>query len=128
MINCTEKADTNETNNKEIILTKLSNYISFFENRNLALIKMDIEGSEGKAFESGIELITKYHVPFIIMELVPKYLHLYGTDPQKFLEIFINNGYKINLLNFFEKKMYDIRNIIKKSNINLYIVYTPFLE
>ena len=57
LINCTEKADSNKINNGEIILTKLSNYISFFENRNLALIKMDIEGSEGKAFESGIELI-----------------------------------------------------------------------
>ena len=34
------------------------------------MIKMDIEGSEGKAFESGIELITKYHVPFILMEYI----------------------------------------------------------
>ena len=49
----------------EIFLTRLSNYIPFLIGKNLALIKIDIEGSEGKALESGIELITKYHIPFI---------------------------------------------------------------
>jgi FkbM family methyltransferase len=127
MINCNEKVVENSVNNGEIILTKLSNYIKFFENKNLAMIKMDIEGLEGKAIESGIELITKYHVPFIFIEFIPKYLSEYGTNPQKFLEMFIINGYKINLLNFFEKKMYDIKYLVKK-NRNLYIVNTQFLN
>ena len=125
---CNKKPIKHYINNGEIILTKLSNYISFFENKNLALIKMDIEGSEGKAFESGIELITKYHVPFIILEFTPKYLLLYGTDPQKFLKMFISNGYKINILNFFEKKNYDMEYLLKLKNSNLYIVYSPFLK
>lgn len=55
------------------------------------MIKMDIEGSEGKAFESGIELITKYHVPFIFMEFAPPALSKYGTNPQILLENFIRN-------------------------------------
>ena len=59
MINCNKKAEIFTVYNGEIILTKLSKYISFFENKNLAMIKMDIEGSEGKAFESGIEFVTK---------------------------------------------------------------------
>ena len=91
------------------------------------MIKMDIEGSEGKAFESGIELITKYHVPFIFMEFVPPSLSKFGTNPQTFLETFIKNGYKINMLNFFEKKNYEIKHLIK-GNKNLYIVYIPFLK
>ena len=41
----------------EIKLTKLSNYIKFLSDKNLALIKMDVEGCEGKVIESGIELI-----------------------------------------------------------------------
>jgi FkbM family methyltransferase len=41
----------------ETYLTKLGNYIEFLSTRNLALIKIDIEGSEGKAIESGIELL-----------------------------------------------------------------------
>ena len=57
LVNCNKEVDIKFINNKEIILTKLSNYITFFANKNLALIKMDIEGSEGKAFESGIELL-----------------------------------------------------------------------
>ena len=125
--NCNGKILENSVNNGEIILTKLSNYISYFENKNLAMIKMDIEGLEGKAFESGIEFITNCHVPFIFMEFNPKYLSRYGTNPQEFLENFINNGYKINVLNFFEKTNYDIKFIIESVR-NLYLVYTPFLN
>lgn len=127
MINCSEKVEENNNNNKEIILTKLSNYAKFSKNRNLTLIKIHIEGCEGKAFESGIELITKYHVPFVFIEFIQKYLIKYGTNPQKLLEIFINNGYKINVRNFFETKIYDIKYLLEK-NRNLYIVYTPFLK
>ena len=37
-----------QKNRTEIILTKLSNYIPFLSEKNLALIKIDVEGSEGK--------------------------------------------------------------------------------
>jgi len=129
-VSCKKLSDENIVNNGIISLTKLSNYISFFMNKNLALIKMDIEGSEGKAFESGIELLTEYHVPFIIMEFSPKGLRSYGTDPKQFLEIFINNGYKINLLNFFETKVYDIEFFLKeiKEIGTIYIVYIKILQ
>ena len=126
-VKCHERANINTINNGEIILTKLSNYIPFLESKNLAMIKMDIEGSEGKALESGIELITKYHVPFIFMEFAPPVLSKYGTNPQILLETFISNGYKINMLNFFEKKNYKIKDLLK-GNKSLYIVYIPFLK
>ena len=58
--NCNGEILENSVNNGEIILTKFSNYMSYFENKNLAMIKMDIEGLEGKAFESGIEFITRF--------------------------------------------------------------------
>lgn len=127
MINCNEKIVNNTINNGEIILTKFKNYISFFENKNLAMIKMDIEGLEGKAIESGIEFITKDHVPFIFIEFTPNLLKENGTNPKKFLEMFIKNGYKINLHNFFEQKVYHIGYLSKKTR-NLYIVYTSFLQ
>ena len=91
------------------------------------MIKLDIEGSEGKALESGIELITKYHVPFIFIEYTPSLLKKYGTNPKTFFEMLISNRYKINVLNFFEKKNYDIKDLLEHSR-NLYIVYTPFLK
>ena len=82
-------------------MTKLSNYIPYFSDKNLALIKIDVEGSEGKVFEGGIELITKYHVPFIYIEFTPEALKLHGTDPIKFLQIFVDNGYKSSSFFFY---------------------------
>jgi hypothetical protein len=55
----------------DIILTKLNNYIPFLSKNNIAAIKIDVEGSEGKAIEGGIELIKKYHVPFNINFIIP---------------------------------------------------------
>ena len=113
-----------------IILTKLSNYINFLSKNNLVLIKMDVEGSEEKAIKGGIEIITKYHVPFIFMEFCPKFLKLHGTEPKQFLKIFENNGYKISPNNFFDEKYYSIENIIKNTRfyINLYIVHSNIFK
>ena len=114
----------------KITLTKLSNYIHFLSTNNLLLIKIDAEGSEGKAIEGGIEIITKYHVPFVFLEFFPSYLKDHGTEPKQFLQIFENNGYKISPVNFFDEKYYTIESIIKmtKGFINLYIVYTKIFE
>ena len=128
LILCDE--DTNI--NKEYIktgmtyLTKLSNYIEFLSTKNLVLIKMDIEGSEGKAIESGIELISKYHVPFIFLEYTPNLLKMHGIEPINFLEMFEMNGYKFSKNSFFDRKYYTKEEIIS-SNIkvtNLFIVYS----
>ena len=93
---CGENANIarrNKNLTEEVEFTKLSNYFSFLSKKNIALIKLDVEGSEGKVIESGIEFISKYHVPFLFVEFRNDYLKLQGTDPKKFLEIFENNGY-----------------------------------
>ena len=113
---------------EEIILTKLEKYIPYLVNKNLALMKLDIEGSEGKAIESGKELITKYHIPFIFMEWTPKALKLKGTDPEVFLKLFIDNGYKISKKDFLSGEYCSFDEIINVEVINLYIIYTNFLE
>ena len=109
----------------EIELTKLSNYIPFIKN-NIVLIKIDVEGSEGKVIEGGIELITKYHIPFIVLEFTPSSLKLHGTDPNEFLQIFLNNGYNISPSKFLDQKRYTINyiNKIVKNLINLYMTYS----
>ena len=111
----------------ETYLTKLSNYIEFLSTKNLALIKIDIEGSEGKAIESGIELFSKYHIPFIFLEFTPSALIKHGTKPIKLLEIFKKNGYKFAKDNFLDTSYYSISEILEKANnsiINLFIVYS----
>lgn len=113
---------------EKIVLTRLSNYVEFLSSKNVALLKLDIEGTEGKAIEGGIDLIIKYHVPFIFMEWTPRLLKLKGTDPKSLLQIFENNGYKISTKDFLSKKYCSPEKLLNESQKNIYIVYTKFLE
>ena len=113
---------------EEVTFTKLSNYIPYLSKKNLALIKIDVEGSEGKVIYSGIELITKYHIPFLFIEFRNSYLKLRGTDPRKLLEMFVNNGYLLSLDGFLTKRYSSIDDILKNSSTDLYIVYSKILE
>lgn len=115
----------------EAYLTKLSNYVEFLSTKNVALIKIDIEGSEGKAIESGIELISNYHIPFIFLEFSPSFLKLHGTDPMQFLEMLEMNGYKFPKNHFFDNNYYTKEELVKKYKnkiSNLYIVYSNIIK
>jgi FkbM family methyltransferase len=112
----------------QIILTKLSNFIPFLSEKNVTFIKIDIEGAEEAAILSGIELISKYHVPFILMEYYPNHLRMHDVNNTKFLQIFENNGYKISKSSFLDKNFVSIKDLEKVENyINLYIIYTKIL-
>lgn len=114
----------------ETLLTRLSNYVSFLSSNNLAVIKIDVEGSEGKAILSGIELITKYNVPFIFLEFSPVALKLHGTDPKEFLILFEQNGYKFLKDSFFNNNYLSVDHIISvyKSIINVFIVHSSIIN
>jgi len=111
-----------------VTLTKLSNFIPFLSQKRVSVIKIDVEGSEEAVIESGIELITKYHVPFIFLELCPSNLRLHNVNTTKFLEIFENNGYKISTSGFLNKNYTSIKYLEKLIIVNLYIIYTKILE
>lgn len=113
---------------EKIKLTKLSNYIPFLSNKHLAIIKIDVEGSEGIAFESGIDLIKKYHVPFIHLEFSPLLLRNKNTDPKLFLEMFEKNGYKFSKVDFLSKNYTSIDELLKARQINIFVIYTKFLD
>ena len=106
---------------EEIILTNLKNYISYLKYKNLALIKLDIEGSEAKAIEGGIDLIVKFHIPFIFIEWTPIDLREKGTDPRCFLELFEKNGYKFSKIDFLSRKYNSKEQILNETFLNLYI-------
>ena len=113
---------------EEIILTKLNNYVDFYVDKNLALIKLDIECYEGRAIEGGIDFISKYHVPFIIMEFNPKSIKKIGFDPKIILEIFDKNGYKISVKNFLDKKYISKSDLLSIGSANIFAIYQEFLE
>ena len=104
----------------EVNIIKLSNFIPIIEGKNVVLIKLDIEGSEGLAIEDGIELISKYHVPYIFSEFSPDYLRMHGTDPKEFLELFIKNGYKISKEGFLNVSYISVDEVTRG---NIYFIY-----
>jgi FkbM family methyltransferase len=112
-----------------IELTKLSRYYKYLFNKNLALIKIDVEGPEANVFEGGAELITKYHVPFIMMEFEYKMVETHRINALEFFQLFKNNGYKIALNDFFSKNYTTSLKLEKyKDSIELFIVYEKILE
>ena len=113
---------------ENVKLTKLESYIPFLKSKNVALIKLDTEGSEAKDIEGGIDLIIKYHIPFIFMEFIPNSLKLFGSNPKLVLEIFVNNGYSISTKNFFLKDNISLEQLIKVKIINIYLTYNLFLK
>ena len=105
--------------------TKLSNFIPLIENKKLALLRLDLEFEGENAIESGKELISKYHVPFIFIEFNIEMFSIHKTKPKKFLSFFVENGYKISLEGFLTKKFIKIEKLLKLDfvRINLYLVY-----
>lgn len=101
----------------EIKLTKLSKFLPYLSNKNIALIKLDIEGGEGIVIEDAIELISKYHVPFVFSEFNPNFLQRHGTDPKKYIELFTKNGYKISYKGFLNVPY------VNPTNFNYYHYY-----
>ena len=103
--------------------------MKFFSDKNLAVMKIDVEGYEGKIIKGGKEIISEYHVPFIMMEFSVKLLKLHQTDILEFLQIFENNGYKFSLVDFLSKKYISPEKLMKKkSRVNVFIFYEKFLK
>jgi FkbM family methyltransferase len=131
MVICYERNDIPSCFQKKsvVILTMLSNFIPFLSKKHVAFMKIDVEGAEEDVILGGIELISKYHIPFIFLEYSPHFIRLHDGNHIKFLEIFENNGYKISTSSFFDKIYVSIQYLAKiKSLINLYIIYTKIFE
>jgi FkbM family methyltransferase len=111
-------------------LTKLSNYLNFLSNKNLALIKIDVEGCESKVFEGGVEILSKYHIPYIFLEFSPQSLIDHGSNPREFLQIFEKNGYKFLSSDFLDRNYLTIDYIIQNTGnfMNLYIVHSNMIS
>ena len=69
-------SNTKESLSETVEFTKLSYFVPYLSKKNLAFIKIDVEGSEGKVIYSGIELITKYYIPFLLIEFNIGYLKM----------------------------------------------------
>jgi len=118
--------DKNYIKKAQVKSEPLSKFIPLINNKRMTLLRLDLHYEGEKAIESGKELISIYHIPFIFIEFNLSMFILHETKPQDFLRFFINNGYKISLNGFLSNEFINIEDILKTYfvKINLYLVYT----
>ena len=102
----------------------------YLSNKNIALMKIDTEGHELKILQGGLYLITKYHVPFVVLEFTPELLIEVGSDPKELAQLFVDNGYKISLKGFLSKEYITVDELLIKGRqqINCYFIHEKMSE
>ena len=126
MVICDNKEILNNTRlgktfvkESEVQITTLNSFIPYLSNKNIALMKLDVEGNELKILKGGSELITKYHIPFVVLEFSPTYLKEVGSEPKELAQFFVDNGYKISINGFFSKNYITVDELIAKSGFQI---------
>ena len=106
-------------------ITTLNYFMPYLSNKRIALIKIDVEGNELHVLEGGIDLITKYHVPFIILEFSPSFLKEENSDPKSLIKLFVINGYKISIKGFLSKEYITPEELLGKTKyqINCFFIH-----
>lgn len=99
----------------EVEITTLNSFIPYISDKKIVLMKLDVEGHELKVLEGGKDLISKYHVPFIVLEFTPIYFKEQGSDPKELIKLFVDNGYKISLDGFLNKNYITINELLNKT-------------
>ena len=64
----------------------MRNFILYLSNKQLALIKIDIEAFEGKSFWFDYQILCFFYFNFIVS---PIYLKEYGTNNNILIKIFV---------------------------------------
>lgn len=104
----------------EIEAIRLDEYFKNY-NGKIDFIKMDIQGAEGGAIQGMFNLLKKNNVK-IITEFWPIGLKRFGIDPEEYLKLLIELGFKLYEINEQKKKIEPV-NIPK-----LLETYTPEKE
>lgn len=69
----------------------------YFFGLPLDILKVDVQGAEGRVFTCGMETLNK--VRFVLTEFWPFGLRNVGTDPRALLKMFMRAGFSFHLLN-----------------------------
>ena len=126
MVVCDKKEILNNTRlgkffvkESEVQIATLNSFIPYLSNKNIALMKLDVEGNELKILKGGHELITKYHIPFVVLEFSPTFLKEIGSEPKELARFFVDNGYKISIDGFFSKNYITVDELIAKTGFQI---------
>ena len=113
----------------DVEITTLDSFMPYLSNKNISLMKIDVEGYEYEVLKGGKELITKYHVPFVALEFSPRYLKEVGSEPRELAQFFVDNGYKISLKGFLSKEFITVDELLNRAGIqvNCYFIHDSIL-
>ena len=113
----------------EVEVTTLDYFMPYLLNKSIALMKIDVEGYEFEVLKGGKELITEYHVPFVLLEFSPSYLREVGSDPKELAQFFVDNGYKISLDGFLSKNFISVDELLLKAGfqVNCYFIHDSII-
>jgi FkbM family methyltransferase len=137
MVICDNKNKLNDTGlgkmfikESQVNITTLNTFMPYLSDKNIALIKIDVEGHELEVLEGGKELIAKYHVPFICLEFSPSYLKEVGSNPRQLAQLFVDNGYKITSDGFLSKNYLTIDELLRRAGfqINCYFIHESIID
>ena len=113
----------------KVEVTTLKYFFPFLANKNIAIIKIDVEGNELKVLEGGMELITKFHVPFIVLEFTPHALIEHNSKPINLIQLFVSNDYKISMKRFLNQNYINIEQLLSIGDVqnNIYFIHKSIL-
>ncbi len=93
----------------EVDSITIDDYFKNF-NENINFIKMDIQGAEYKAIKGMESLIQRSNNLMLLTEIWPEALDKAGTSAKEFIELLLNNGFKLYDINM---KLLDIDTVSK---------------
>ncbi len=96
--------------NRKFIDVSTISLDSYFKDKDkkIDLIKMDIQGSEVKAFKGGLKTIRKNKYIKIITEVWPMGINLSGNTINQYVDMLTNENFKFYEIDEKEKKLKDI--------------------
>ena len=90
----------------DIELVSLDNY---FKDKKIDFMKMDVEGSEGKVFLGAKDLIQSNKNLKILTEFSPNELKDSGIEPERYLDLLLENGFKLQMVDKGKNEIIDIK-------------------
>jgi FkbM family methyltransferase len=105
----------------EIEAIRLDDYFIDYLGK-INFIKMDTQGSESGVIQGGVKLLKKNRNVKVVTEFWPIGLKRFGVNPEEYLKLLMQNGFKIYELNESKRKI-ESADILK-----LLEIYTPEKE
>ena len=112
---------------ESVEMAKLNDYLQYFDNRKVALVRIDLDAEGAKAIETGKILFSQFHVPYVFIEFNKKAFLERETKPENFFKEFLDDGYKISFDGFFDNQRKTVEEIINSEQERIYL-YLTFLR